>query len=88
MASYEEARVKLRNTKLKKIKSAAKNKTGKTLRLTNKNFQDEKLPHELFLTTRQTTKIRNIFASNMSRDTKLKLKYLKQFNLVDLFILG
>ena len=29
------------------------------------------MPHELFLTTRQTTEIRNAFASNMSTDIKL-----------------
>ena len=29
------------------------------------------MPHELFLTTRQTTKIRNAFANNMSADIKL-----------------
>ena len=29
------------------------------------------MPHELFLTTRQTTKIRSAFASNMSTDIKL-----------------
>ena len=52
MASYEEARVKLKNTQPKKIKSAAKNKTGKTLRITKKTFQAEELPHELFLATK------------------------------------
>ena len=29
------------------------------------------MPHELFLTTRQTTKIRNAFANNISTDIKL-----------------
>ena len=29
------------------------------------------MPHELFLTTRQTNKIRSAFASNMSTDIKL-----------------
>ena len=29
------------------------------------------MPHELFLTARQTTKIRNAFANNMSTDIKL-----------------
>ena len=29
------------------------------------------MPHELFLTTRQTTKIRNAFANNLSADIKL-----------------
>ena len=61
MAKYEKARVKLTNTQLNKLKSTAKNKTGTTLRITDKNFQDEELPHELFLTTRQKTKIRNAF---------------------------
>ena len=41
------------------------------LPLNKKNFEDEELPHELFLTTRQTTKIRYAFASNMSTDIKL-----------------
>ena len=42
------------------------------LRLSKKNFEDEELPHELFLTTRQTTKIRNAFANNnMSTDIEL-----------------
>ena len=71
MASYEEARVKLTNTQLNKLKSLTKNKTGTTLRITKKNFQDEELPHKLLLTTRQTTKVRNAFANNMSTDIKL-----------------
>ena len=71
MANYQEARIKLTNTQLKKFKSAAKNKTGTILRLNKKNFEDEELPHELFLTTRQTSKIRNAFANNMSTDIKL-----------------
>ena len=29
------------------------------------------MPHELFLTTRQTTKVRNAFANNMSTDIKI-----------------
>ena len=37
MVNYEEAR----DTHLNKLKTAAKNKTGKTLRITKKNFQDE-----------------------------------------------
>ena len=71
MANYQEARVKLTNTQLKKIRSAGKSKTGTLLRVNKKNFEDEELPHELFLTTRQTTIIRNIFPKNMSTDIKL-----------------
>ena len=53
------------------MKSAAKNKTGTTLRITKKNFQDEELIHELLLTTRQKTKIIHVFANGMSRHIKL-----------------
>ena len=48
-----------------------KNKTGAILRVTKKYFQDEELPHELFVTTRQKTKIKNRFANNMSTNIKL-----------------
>ena len=71
MSNYEEARFKLTNTQLNKLTSATKNKTGTTLRITKKIFQDEELPHELFITTRQKTKIRNAFANNMPIDIKL-----------------
>ena len=67
MTNYREARVKVTNTQLIKLKSAAKNKTETMLRINKKKFQDEML----FLTTRQTTKIRNSFANTMSTDIKL-----------------
>ena len=38
MGNYEEARVKLTNTQLNKLKSAAKNKTGTISRMNKKNF--------------------------------------------------
>ena len=38
---------KLRNTQLNKLKFAVKNLSGATLLITKKNFQDEKLQHEL-----------------------------------------
>ena len=34
-------------------------------------FNGNNLPHELFLTTRQTNKIRNAIENNMSTDIKL-----------------
>ena len=46
MENYEETRITLKNTQLNKLKSAAKNKTEKTLRITKKNLQDEELPRE------------------------------------------
>ena len=69
MANCQEARVELTNTQLNKLRSAAKKKTGKILTMNKKNFEDEKLPDELFLTTRQTTKIRN--ANNISANEKV-----------------
>ena len=71
MANYEEARVKLTNTQLNKLTSAAKTKARTTLRITKRILQVEELPRELFLTTRQKTKIRNAFTNNMSTDIKL-----------------
>ena len=71
MTNYEEARVKLTNSQLNKLKFAAKSKTVIALRITKKKFRDKQLLHELFLTTNQKTKIRNPFANNMSKDIKL-----------------
>ena len=71
MGNYQEARVKLTNIQLNKLKSAVKRKTGTILRVNKENFEDEELPHELSLSTRQTTKVRNAFANNMSIDLKL-----------------
>ena len=56
---------------LKKLKSAVKNKTGTTLRMSLKILDRNDLPHELLLTTRQKTKLRNAFNNNMSTDIKL-----------------
>ena len=53
------------------MKFTAKNKAGTILRLNKKNVEDKELLHELFLATRQTTKIRNAFANNMSKNIKL-----------------
>ena len=38
MANYQEARVKVRDTQLNKLKYVAKNKTGTKIRLNKKNF--------------------------------------------------
>ena len=70
MTNYQEARIELANTQLNKLKSAAKTKTGTIQRLNKENFEDEELPNELFLTRRQITKLRNVFANNMSTDIK------------------
>ena len=48
--------VKLTDTQLKKLKTAVKNKTGTTLRMSLKILDANDLPHELLL-TRQKTKL-------------------------------
>ena len=60
MANYQEARVKLTNKQLNKLKSSAKNKTRTILRLNKKNFEDEEMSHEL-----------TEFLINISTDIKL-----------------
>ena len=56
---------------MKKLKTAVKNKTGTTLRISFKMFNGNDLPHELLLTARQKTKLRNAFDNNMSTDLKI-----------------
>ena len=56
-----------------------RNRQGLTLRINMKMFNENNLPHELLLTTRQKTKLRNSFENNMSTDiliSCLELKYL------------
>ena len=71
MIEYCKVDIKLTNTQLKKLKNAAKNKTRTTSRMVLKMFDGSDLPHELLLTTRQKTKLRNAFNDNMSTDKKL-----------------
>ena len=71
MIEYCKVDIKLTNTQLKKLKNAAKNKTRTTSRMILKMFDGSDLPHELLLTTRQKTKLRNAFNDNMSTDKKL-----------------
>ena len=71
MVEYSKVNVKLSDTQLKKLKTAVKNKTGTTLRMSLKMLDGNDLPHELLLTTRQKTKLRNAFNNNMSTDLKL-----------------
>ena len=71
MVEYNKVNLKLSGNQLKKLKTAVKNKTGTTLRISLKMFNGNNLPHELLLTTRQKTKVRNAFNNNMSTDLKL-----------------
>ena len=71
MVEYTKVNVKLSNTQLKKLKDAVSNNIGTTLRINFKMFNGNNLPHELSLTTRQKSKIRNVFNKNRSIDLKL-----------------
>ena len=71
MAEYNKVNVKLSNAQIKKLKDAIKDNTGTTLRTNFKMFDGNDLSHELLLTTRQKTKLRNAFNNNMSADIKL-----------------
>ena len=67
MAEYSKVDVELSDTELKKLK----NKTGTTLRIYLQMLNVNNLPHELLLTTKQKTKLRNALNNNMSTDIKL-----------------
>ena len=66
MVEYSKVNVKLSDTQLKKLKTTVKDKTGTTPRMSLKMFDGNDLPHELLLTTRQKTKLRNAFNNNVS----------------------
>ena len=70
MVEYTKVNVKFSDSQIIKLKDAVKDHTGTTLRIGLKMFNGNNLPHELLLTTRQKTKIRNAF-NNMSTDLKL-----------------
>ena len=71
MVEYSKVNVQLSDTQLKRLKTAVENKTGTTLRMNVKVFNGNDLPHELLLTTRQKTNLRNSFNNNISTNLKL-----------------
>ena len=71
MVEYNTVNVKLSNSQLNKLKRAVKNKQGTTLRMNARMLNENNLPHELLLRTRQTTKPRNSIENNMSIEIKL-----------------
>ena len=64
MVEYSKIDCKLTNVQLNKLKKAFKSNEGATLRLGIKNFNKDKDPHELLLTTKQNTKLRNALNNN------------------------
>ena len=78
MVEYTKINCKLTNVQLNKLKKSFKSNEGATLRLGIKNFNKDKLPHELLLTTRQNTKLRNAIDNNLATDIKLSKAQIKK----------
>ena len=78
MVEYSKINCKLTNIQLNKLKKAVKSNEGVTLRLGIKNFNKGELPHELLLTTRQNTKLRNAINNNLAADIKLSKAQIKK----------
>ena len=77
MVEYSKINCKLTNIQLNKFKKMVKSNAGATLRLGIKNFNKDELLHELLLTTRQNTKLRNAINNNMATDIKLSKKIIQ-----------
>ena len=71
MVKYNKVNVKLSDSQLNNLKSAAKQQTVVTLIINIKMFNGNNLPHELILKTRQATKLRNGIENNISTDIQL-----------------
>ena len=71
MVEYSKVNLKLTDTQLKKLKTIVKSKTSTTLRIRLKMLDGNDLSHELLLTMRQKTKLRNAFNNNISTELKL-----------------
>ena len=78
MVEYSEINCKLINVQLNKLKKAVKFNEGATLRLGIKIFNKDEHPHELLLTTRQNTKLRNAINNNLTTDIKLSKAQIKK----------
>ena len=61
MVKYSTVNAKLSSSQLKKLKFAVKNRQGTILRMNARMLSANNLPHELLLTTRQTTKLKMQF---------------------------
>ena len=71
MVECTKVNVKLSDSQIKKLKDAVKDNTGTTLIINLIMFDKNDSPHELLLTTRQKTKLRNASNNKTSADLKL-----------------
>ena len=77
MVEYSKINCKLTNVQLNKLKKTVKSTEGATLRLGIKNFNKDELPHELLLTVRKNTKLRNAINNNLATDIRLSKAQIK-----------
>ena len=78
MVEYTKINCNLTNVQLNKLKKAVKSNEEIKLRLGIKNFNKDELPHELLLTTRQNTKLRNAVNNNLATDINLSRAQIKK----------
>ena len=78
MVEYTKINCKLTNVQLNKLKKAVKSNERAILRLGIKNFNKDELPHELLLTNRLNTKLRNAINNNLATDIKLSKAQIKK----------
>ena len=78
MAEYTNINCKLTNVQINKLKKAVKSNGEVSSRLGIKNVNKDELPHELLLTTRQNTELRNAINNNLSTDIKFSKAQLKK----------
>ena len=76
MVEYSKINCKLTNVQLNKLKKAVKSKNN--IKIRHFNFNKDELPHELLLTTRQNTKLRNAINNNLETDIKLSKAQIKK----------
>ena len=80
MVEYNKVNVKLSEAKLRKLKTPVEKRTGTILRMSLKMFDGNDLPHELVLTTRLKTKLRNAFNNNLSTDLTFSKGHISKGN--------
>ena len=82
MTQYNSLNLKLSDSQLNKLKSAIKNETNVTLKISSdmvgNSNNNTNFPYELLLTDRQVANIHKAFSNNLSRDVKFsKTQLLK-----------
>ena len=84
MVEHSKINCKLTNGQLNELKKSVKSNEGATLRLgislikIIRLLNKDELPHELLLTTRQSTKLRNAINNNLESDIKLSKAQIKE----------